>query len=280
MKIESFELINRGYGGITVVGMEAIEKDRATIFVDVKKKYPVPLSQELLFNIAKLKKYYLEMTNYWRPSFSALKVVDGRLIDETGRVDASAMTEALTIWENSRLNKVYRKKNGYVLCGTMTNMITDRQFALNTPLIDPEDGYENFTKLQTGVEFCFTMVSDFIADKTFRLSNSRQLALEFYGESSAELERVDALPDSEVENIMIRNLESRGHLVVKMEEMIPEKTPLPENDIDQQVYESSIEEEILTDSVDLPDEPATFENGKKSIKKPLKERPHGSPASK
>lgn len=282
MKIESIELIDRGYGGIVVTGIEASQKDRATVFMDVKKKYPIPLPEEITENLSKLKRYLLEMTNYWDSAFNSLKVTKGKLVDQKGMMDPEIEAKAVMIWDSCELRKVYRKKNGYMLTGVMSSLKTDRYFSIVTPLIDPDDGYENFNKLQTGVEHCFGLIASFIEDSRLKMLQPRQYALNFYGEGSPEIDRINNLPDEEVDEIMIKNLETRGHIVIKMDDVpaIPEHvsdSDIPSDDPSKSESSALSEDADRTDIPNFDDVPEgntdnntvepTFENGGKKPKK-------------
>ena len=231
MKLDSIELLNEGYHGVKVVGVEAVGKDGATILIPTTKTYPLPLPVDLIAKIKKLKRYMLEMTNHWWPEFNEHLAPEGYILDRKvgkGGEDINYV-RAKNIWDSTTMMKIYKRKGGYILSGKMESP-TSRFFSITTPLIDPEDDFDNFSKMQTGIEYCFAEVASFIDDKHLRMMDPVQYAKQLFGENSDEADRVQNMAPKDRAKFMIATLESKGYIVLGQddvtitEKQIPEKT--------------------------------------------------------
>jgi len=249
MKIDSFEMLNDGRGGIKVEGIDAMEKNGVTVFVPVTKTYPIPLPANIIDNVNKLKKYLLEVTNLFPQHYFVDFVFNGKVSDTIDPATKGYL-HAKHVFETTHIKKVYRKKNGYVLTGVAESAVTSRFFNINTPLIDADDGYNNFGKLQKGVEFCFELIGTFISERNFLRMDSRQYALQLFGENSEEMERINTLNDAEVDDIMLHNLESKGYLVVNMNEALPPAG-------DHNMADEAIAEHEVMESINVTEDPGT-----------------------
>lgn len=217
MKLESIELINQGYGGVKVTGVEAINKGGVTIMIPTTKKYPLPIPLEIVQSIKKLKRYLLEMTNYWLPVYND-HIHNGEIVDRSGDAANADYLRAKLLWESTTIMKIYIRGNGYILSGKM-EAITSRFFSLTTPLVTADDGYDNFSKMQTGIQYCFNSISAFVDDKKLKLMDPVDYAKQVFGEDSDEAEKVQALPEGDRHEFMIQVLESKGFIVLGQEDI-------------------------------------------------------------
>jgi hypothetical protein len=216
MKLDSIELINDGFGGVKITGVEAVNKGGVTVLIPCTKKYPLPLPYELVQAIKRLRKYLLEINNYWISSYNE-HLHNGEIVDRIPSTLTEELREnylrAKTLWESTTLQKIYKRRNGYILSGKMESA-TSRFYSITTPLIDPDDGYENFGKMQTGIDYCFTQIAQFVDDKQLKLMDAIQYAGQLFGEDSDEAERVKAMTSSDRTEFMVQTLESKGYIVM------------------------------------------------------------------
>ncbi|MFA6916966.1 MAG: hypothetical protein WC222_11255 [Parachlamydiales bacterium] len=191
------------------------------MLIPCTKKYPLPLPYELVQAMKKLRKYLLELNNYWINSYNE-HIHNGEVVDRilSGLTDNERENylRAKTLWESTTLQKIYKRKNGYILSGKMES-ITSRFYSVTTPLIDPDDGYENFGKMQTGIDYCFTQVAKFVDDKQLKLMDAIQYAGQLFGSDSDETERVKNMSPKSRTEFMVQTLESKGYIVMGQDDI-------------------------------------------------------------
>jgi hypothetical protein len=215
VKVNKFKLEGRGTYGIKVSGQETRPKDGFMVVVDIDMHFKIPLPTEIFATVQRLKKYMLDLCGYWHPSFEEF-IKQGRIVDQPLEGDRLKMYDHLTrLMESAEVTGVVRKDAFFIITGKVTNAL-GATVGVSSPLTGPSSGYDRWDFINRGCRACLDEVEKFVNDRRLRLMQAKQYAL--WGEKDPEkIDQYESMTDEELLEVQIRNLESRGAIV-----MLPE----------------------------------------------------------
>lgn len=214
LRINKFKLIgDDGVKGISVSGIEHKIKDGVEVLASIsglELKIPVPSDLSML--VQRLKKYLLEIMNYWESDMD-LFYKAGTLSDYDKSFDKTMYDRAHLHFSRVKVTGVNRKDASYQLTGKIIT-VNNQIIGFSTPLISFKDGYQNFDKMQFGCEKCLTEVSQFIVEKKLRMMGSRQYMMELWKDDQEKVEDIKGMNEQELTDLQIKDLERKGAFVM------------------------------------------------------------------
>lgn len=144
MDIIKFKLIAGGRGGIEVTAKEFLTSGKFQIVDDVKRKRRIPLSDELINEVKKLKYYLLNLSSHWIP------VYDQYFDKETYTLLPLELPEPKRaqlvlkeLWNKTEVTGAKSSIAGFLLTGKIET-IKDKFMDIKTPFVDEDDDFGFF----------------------------------------------------------------------------------------------------------------------------------------
>lgn len=210
--VTKFKLEGQGFQGVKVSGTETREKDGMNVIVDVELKYKVPLPTEIFQTVQRLKRYMLDLCGYWHPSFDEF-IKQGHLVDQPQEGDQLKMYQHLMqLMDSAEVTGVVNKDAFFIITGKLTNMVGG-VVGLSTPLAGPSSGYDRWDFLNRGCRQCLTEIQEYVNERKLRLMAPKQYAL-FDEKDPERIEQFNSMSDQELLQTQIKNLESKGAIVL------------------------------------------------------------------
>ena len=239
LKVNKFKLLSNGVKGISATGIEHKIKDNSEVLADVTVSLKIPLPGELTSMVQRLKKYFLEIMNYWDPKMD-LFLEKGVMVDYNEGFDKDLYNRALFLMGRIKVSGVVRKDASYCLTGSLATT-NGQVMGLSTPMISFKDGYLSFDKLQFGCEKCLTEVAGYIMDKKLKMMQPRQFMLQLFDEDKDKIEEIKNMSDEEVKQLQIKELEKQGVFVMTGDDFV-EQVNNNKKDINNFLDEKPVEE--------------------------------------
>lgn len=241
IRIVSIKLLNDGMGGIEYVADNPIFKQNVEIKTSAKVTYPLPVPEEIKQLIQRMKRYMLHLSGHWISEYDKF-LVKGEIVD-SGENDENYY-RLVSLMQKTKVEQISRVNNRYDIKGIFINewhlvvKIEVKGITLNT-------GYEDFTKLNKGMDHIFNLTTAWIFEDNIRKMNSTQYMMKLWEGKEDLLGRLTDLTEEQIDELMIKHLEEKGHLVLQ-ENLEPE--------IDQKIQDTEIEGKTDDSIASEPDE--------------------------
>jgi hypothetical protein len=225
MNIEKFKLVDNGFGGIQCEGTDVKMKDGIQVLLDFSIKYRVPLPVDLITMVQGLKYYFLFLTDLLpedsRKHFD-FELGIPRLINMDLVKEKKSYAYVARLMDKLTITGMRFTDDDLIITGKMVGY-DEAVFAINTPLL-------RWSLVTMGIEedmkdLCQKIkksITQFIEEVKLRKMEPRQYLLNLFEKNADELARVKALSDEDAEKEQIENLEKKGFIVVKKEDVIEE----------------------------------------------------------
>jgi hypothetical protein len=155
------------------------------------------------------------MSGHWVDAYDQY-IVKGEIVDN-GNNDENyhrvvALMQSVKVEEISRFNSKYKIK-GY--------LINEWKLAVNIEVKDitSDIGYDDYDKLEKGMEHIFGIITDWIFDDKVRQMDGLQYAFAFCGSKEEDIARIENMSKEELNEFQKKHMEERGCIVLDPEEM-------------------------------------------------------------
>jgi hypothetical protein len=284
MDIIKFKLIAGGRGGIEVTAKEFLSSGKFQIVDDVKRKRKLPLSEDLINEVKKLKYYFLHLTSHWIP------VYDQYFDKETYTLlplelpePKKAQLVLKELWNKTEVTGAKSSIAGFLLTGKIES-IKDKFIDLTTPFVDEDDDFGFFEEAIEVLNKVSKGIGEYILTHQLSIESGKQdlpddvLTSKSKDEIAALVEQrfmdrgaiimmsdSNELPDHQDDIILHQSKNGIDKSSIKHAEIIEEEKE------EEQPEESSLLEEEFKEYVPQPEKvnifgpPAAVISGEKSV---------------
>lgn len=219
MQINSFKLVNEGFGGIEVEANEYLNSGNNLSIVDgVKRKRKIPVSKELIGKIQELRYAFLNLTGHWLPEYSMYMNTGNTDIKQVS-FDAKEFSDQryknlLGLWNRTFVHEVKISGNGegFKIKGRVDISI-DKFVTITSPVVYMDDDFSFFNMTIDLLNDICSDIVRFINSASTPLS-AREFMHQLYSGDQGKIEESEGKSEDELIAEMIETLEKRGALVL------------------------------------------------------------------
>lgn len=197
VRIGAIKLTDGGNKGLVVTYEQTEIRNNREFFTEFVAKKKFPIHEELNNQIQSLAKFLLEICNY---------------------------TEVDALIGSTEIIGVKYNDNGFLISGKLTT-ISDKVFAINTPLITLEDGYPDYDKIIAILDTIYAETKEYMDGKKV-LSDVQYVINLNKGNEAFDIETFNKLPEEEQFKIASDIMAKNKCFVTKLDDLIlEEETP-------------------------------------------------------
>jgi hypothetical protein len=255
MDIIKFKLIREGLGGITIDCKEYFNPNQEFgnyhISDDVERTRKIPLPEELMDQIRKLKYYFLNLTGHWIPAYTKYYDDESKLLLPVGDDPKPAHLHVKDLWNRIIITGAKASSKGFLLTGKI-EVVKGKYMGISTPLISQEDDYAFF-------EDCLGVLHD-VAREITDFINSVSIPIEKVKETLV-IKEGETKTDEEIKELAVQKVMEMGGVV-----LMPSDSELPESTEVQQttVVKSGVIDEGSTQNAEEQSENTNSEENSSS----------------
>lgn len=215
MEVKKAVLLNSGYDGMKVSGLEYKKRNSQLIPVIAEKTIKIPIPKNIPTQMNRLRVHLLWLTNHWHKALDAF-VEDGEILDQEvpkNKLDQENYTRATALMSETEITGVeITKKGGVIIYGEMQSLISTT-FKLVSPEVGEDDGYPEFDSMFRVATGILNKINLFMDEENVLLMDPKAFLKQFTVTSEDE-DQVEQLSEEEAEEKMIEALEKKGHIVM------------------------------------------------------------------
>lgn len=213
MHIKKFKLIDGGRGGVQIQANEYLASGKMKIVDKVDRERKIPLSDDLMDDVKKLKYFLLNLTNHWIPVYTKYYDSDSRtLLPVTSDDPDKPHLIVKDLWSKTEITGAQASPDGFLLTGKMET-VKGKYISLSTPKITHDDDFSFF-------EECLTVLNT-IADGITEYVMTYKIPLEIV-EQELSLEFKEGKTEEELQTAAMKRLEERGAVILMPEDHVPD----------------------------------------------------------
>jgi hypothetical protein len=197
--------------GVEYVADSPVFKQNVEIKTSAKVTYPLPVPDEIKNLIQRMKRYMLHLSGHWIKEYDKF-LSKGEIVD-TGDNDENYY-KLVSLMQKTKVETIARVNNKFDIKGIFINewhlvvKIEVKGITINT-------GYSDYTKVNKGMNHIFDLTTAWIFEDNIRKMNSTQYMLKLWEGKEELLERLNDLDEGQIDELMIKHLEEKGHLVLQ-----------------------------------------------------------------
>ena len=214
IRIVKVKLLSDGKKGMEYHAEDPRVKDAVTIKAFSRIVYPIPIPRDIQDLIQRMKKYLLHLSGYWQPEYD--QYIDKGVIKDIADGDADYY-KLLKLMQSTKVEEIARFKGKYDIIGHLINE-WKLPIKISVKGINCDTNYNEYEKLNRGMQHIFSSVTDYINDDSFRKMESKQYCLDFFDGKEEMQERIEAFDDDQVDEMMTKIMEEKGMIVIRPEE--------------------------------------------------------------
>jgi hypothetical protein len=245
--ISKVKFISGGKLGMEIEMVRPTEKGGLIVNREVKEKVPLPMPKVLRAKMGMLKYYLLHVSRYWRKDWDQFLTDDKDMTDDPMVIRRDGAMEFASIWNDTEVNGFSTKGGGVIIMGSM-EVVSDKRMSLTTPLIQEQDDPSMFGEILGIVDSIKEGIKNYYKSNDLSLTSSEvkeYLALMYKGDEDANKVFDDNNDEQNIEE-MARILQSKGHIVIPMDD-VTERAALVE-DSDTEILEVKGKSEVKNGS--------------------------------
>lgn len=217
MKLQKFKLIDNGYGGIRITGIEySLTKGGIVIPDNVNRERKVGMGLSFLGTVAKLKYYFLNLTGHWIEPFD-------KYYDRTTHTKLQLPTTGLIPMGQQllfdKLNKVditgvITTENSFMITGTYSSY-GDKKIGISTRAVTEDDDAGFFNEAMGVINEVFFLITTFFKENMLPATSEPAQYLSRFSDSNKE--DFVGLSKDELIDRAIDELQKRGAIILMPE---------------------------------------------------------------
>ncbi len=161
MKITKFKLLREGREGIEIEAKEYLGQGKWKVVDEVKRKRTLPLSDDLLDDIRKLKYFFLNLTGHWIPVYNQFYDPEARTLLPVENEPKKIQLHLKDLWNNTTITGAKAGADGFLLTGKIET-VEDKVMGLSTPFITADDDIGFFTECSKILDKIAHSISDYV----------------------------------------------------------------------------------------------------------------------
>ena len=251
MKLSKFKLIDGGIGGISAAGTDLRNKGEYKVQIDINElKIKIPIPEDIIKEINKLKKFMLDAMGYWLPEMD--KLLESGESWEIGSLELGIRHKAMDLLDNVKITGLVKNQEAYIITGHMTNHFGS-VIGLSTPKLSYESTYPDWYAFQTVAIDVMAAVEEFINENKLRMMEPKQLMLALFADDKNREREIEELDNDTVNKMALEHLEGQGVICIPPENMLDEHEDVTDqlDELDEREEGKAAEEE---EEEEVPDQ--------------------------
>lgn len=212
MSVSRIKLLNNGWGGIEVNATEIMHQGNFNIIDEVKRRRPLPVSDDIRKKVESLKYFYLNLTRHWMTPFNKyFDMTTYSVIDpKEGETPTPSYEMMKTLLNSTEITDIAVSASGFIISGKL-EVISGKKIAITTPNVTEEDDVSFFLDAMDKINYIMEAVNGMIYSPK---------ALEFDARTAAKHAQIKEAFDDEqsTEDIMklfVDKLAGRGLVYIQ-----------------------------------------------------------------
>ena len=263
MKITRFKLLQGGKEGIAIEAEEYLKSDDKWVIIDdVKRTRKLIIPDKLIEEIAKLKYFFLNLTNHWIQPYTKFYDSEAlKLFEVEGSQPTQTQLLLQNIWNKTSIIYATLNDKGFSIGGRIDS-IESKPIVINCPAISADDDVGFFNECVDLLESIFAQIDNYFTSKVIPLEA---------GKANLPVEETEGKTITELTELVAENFQKKGAIILM--DANTQQDSLPET--------TNKSEAVLhtgTGSID-GDNIENVEDGTDDSKSEKKLEPFGKPAS-
>lgn len=214
MKLKKIKLVDKGYGGIILDGIEPVKGEDIVHLDDVQRERHVPVPGHVLNTFAPLKYFYLSITGHWIGAYDKYLDRNGYTISDPGDQDniGKAYMALRALWDATVITQVVLDQKGFRFLGSI-EAVENKPVSINTPRITIDDDLGFYSDAIDKIEECMKACFDFVNQVSLPSAEESRKYLTDRG-SNKEKERVSDMSEDELTASVLDKIAEKGYIII------------------------------------------------------------------
>lgn len=211
MKVTKFKLVDDGYNGVIVEGIEYIKKGNITIPDSVKRQRRVAIDDFTKESIQKLKYFYLNLTGHWIPPYSKYYDMGAHELaplEDKGGAIPQGQSLLRQLWNETKITGVSLSETGFVIMGTIET-VAEKIIGISTPHITEDDDIGFYLEAREYIDSAIDNILGYFKKNVLMPFDDPKKYLEKYVK-----ENLDDKSAQEMTEMVIERLSQKGAIIM------------------------------------------------------------------
>ncbi len=205
MKITRFKLLQGGNEGIAIEAEEYLKADGKWVIIDdVKRTRKLIIPDKLMKEIAKLKYFFLNLTNHWIHPYTKFYDSEALKLFEVGSQPTQTQLLLQNIWNKTSIIYATLDGKGFSIGGRIDS-IESKPIVINCPAISADDDVGFFNECVDLLESIFAQIDEYFTSKVIPIEA---------GKANLPVEETEGKTITELTELVAENFQKKGAIIL------------------------------------------------------------------